>query len=1143
MTDINVQTLNTNEVFKILGAASSDNAGQAVSGAGDINGDGIPDVIIGAPQADPNGRTDAGTAYVIYGKAGGLAADIDLANLTPDQGFKILGAASNDHFGTSVSGAGDLNNDGIPDVIIGADQADPSGRSNAGTAYVIYGKAGGLADIDIVNLTPDQGFKILGSKSGDKAGISVSSAGDINKDGIPDAIIGANQADPSGRSNAGMAYVIYGKAGGSADIDLLNLTSAQGFKILGAASNDNFGTSVGSAGDLNGDKIADIIIGAPNADPSGRTNAGTSYVIYGRVGGMADLDLVGLTPAQGFKIPGSASSDNSGSSVSGVGDINNDGIDDAIIVAPQASSGAGRSYVIYGNAGGLVNTAGFSILGAVRSVSSADINNDGIPDIILGVPGYSYGVYVVYGKAGGSADIDLTNLTPAQGYKIFGGDYQFGYSVSAGDITGDGMLDLIIGDPSSTSSAGTTRIIYTRTSLVGTTGDDILFSSIKCEDVDGLSGIDTISYANSTSGVNVNLSTNTLSAGFAQCDTIVNIENIVGSAFDDTLTGSSGDNIIQGGPGADTLNGGAGVDTLSYSDSTSGVNVNLTSGTAAGGDATDDRFTNFENLRGSDHTDTLTGDANPNTIQGGAGDDVMEGKAGADTLDGGAGTDTVSYASSAAGVTVSLTSGTGTGGDAEGDGISNVENILGSNFSDTLTGDANPNTIQGGAGDDTIEGKAGADRLDGGAGIDTLSYASSAAGVTVSLTSGTGSAGDATGDKISNFENVIGSDHDDTIAGDANPNNIQGGAGNDTIDSGAGLDIVDGGSGIDTISYGSASSAVYVDLSLNLGANDSTLTSIENIKGSGYSDTLIGNNLSNTIDGGAGDDILQDGGGGNDSFTGGLGNDTFIITNTGGIVTINDFKIQGGDQLDVGAFNKQYTDIFNASQDRNGNCEITLNSKRIILVGVSKSSMDPSWFGMQTIAPTPVPTPMPTPVPTPMPSVDPNPTPQPTPMPSVDPSPTPQPTPAPSVIPSANTTTQPTPMPSVDPNPTPQPTPMPSEGPNITKHDVNIHKSPWLTSTNIGIASAVGVGVAAIIGIACRYYYKKKQMDNLHSHHHHLGNELPVVVEMPDTPAPTTVHDTTGESFDLDNMDGFTSKMDAPGDQNNLVGVTVHHPG
>jgi Ca2+-binding RTX toxin-like protein len=253
----------------------------------------------------------------------------------------------------------------------------------------------------------------------------------------------------------------------------------------------------------------------------------------------------------------------------------------------------------------------------------------------------------------------------------------------------------------------------------------------------------------------------------------------------------------------------------------------------------------FIHLTGGGGNDLLTGDGNNNTISGGAGNDTIEGLGGADTLNGDGNStagDTVSYAHSNSLVTVDLTLATGqSGGDASGDVLTGFENVLGSDYDDFLVGDDGANVLTGGAGadylgggkgadtlngglhDDLISGGAGADIMDGGAGVDTLYYALSSANVTVTLgaegvqTTASGATNsDAIGDKIKNFENVIGSDFNDTITGNGGANVLNGGAGADKMTGGAGADefvfgspaqggdtITDFQTGIDTISIDS----------------------------------------------------------------------------------------------------------------------------------------------------------------------------------------------------------------------------------------------------------------------------------------------------------------------------------------------------
>ncbi|RZI47240.1 hypothetical protein EDM53_02945, partial [Rickettsiales endosymbiont of Peranema trichophorum] len=249
----------------------------------------------------------------------------------------------------------------------------------------------------------------------------------------------------------------------------------------------------------------------------------------------------------------------------------------------------------------------------------------------------------------------------------------------------------------------------------------------------------------------------------------------------------------------------------------------------------------IENLLSSPHSDQLTGNGDANVIHGQTGDDVIEGKGGPDKIDGGEGYDTASYASSPAGVQIDLTASTAKGGDAEGDTLVSIENLIGSPHSDQLTGNREPNVMHGQAGDDIIDGRAGADDLDGGDGNDTVTYRNSPAGVTVSLVKGViGQGGDARGDLLLNFENLTGSQHSDKLTGDNNDNIIQGLGGGDDLD---------GGDGIDTLSYEDHDKVVNVDLFDNGSARPrrgaDTFNNFENIIGSLKSDTLSGDNKPN----------------------------------------------------------------------------------------------------------------------------------------------------------------------------------------------------------------------------------------------------------------------------------------------------------
>jgi Ca2+-binding RTX toxin-like protein len=446
----------------------------------------------------------------------------------------------------------------------------------------------------------------------------------------------------------------------------------------------------------------------------------------------------------------------------------------------------------------------------------------------------------------------------------------------------------------------TTTVTANNTSSLvadGGDGNDVLLGTIATDMLNGGSGNDTASFVNafnagSTTGVTVDLNLqgaaqNTVAAGN---DTLISIENLIGSALNDTLIGDSNANVIEGGLGNDTLAGGAGDDTASYAGATTAVTVSLALQGSAQNTvgAGTDTLSGFQNLLGSAFNDTLTGDASENVITGGAGDDTLNPGANTagnvDLLDGGIGTDTASFAGFAAAVTATLNGaadGTASVGGQQMAALRSIENLTGGDGNDVLTGDANANVIEGGLGDDV---------LNGGLGNDTLRF-SGATAVTVNLATLTAQNTGFGNDTITGFENVRTGSGADTVFGDDKAN---------TFFDGGGSDFYYGAGGSDTVDYSASTSAVSVNLNLTTAQNvgtyggSDTLLFIGNVVGAAsFANTLTGNSLGNQLVGGSVVDTII-GNAGGDVIFGGAGNDILLGGTSGALDDGSADILEGG---------------------------------------------------------------------------------------------------------------------------------------------------------------------------------------------------------------------------------------------------------
>jgi len=852
---LDLSSLDGSNGFSIIGKSANDFAGWSVGISGDLNDDGFDDILIGAPNADPNSNTSAGETYVIFGDTNsGSSGTLQLSDLNGNNGFTLTGFEELARTGHSIAFGGDLNGDGIDDMAIGASSASPDGNRSAGQVYIVFGdsEVGSSGIFSLADLDGNNGFLVSGLNIDDRLGQSVSFAGDIDNDGLDDLIIGAPGFDPSGKLDAGASFVLFGNStiGNSGEVSLASLTGGNGFALNGVDPLDRSGQAVSAAGDVNGDNIADIIVGADRADPNAAVLSGESYVIFGSnsIGSGGEFELSSLNGSNGFTIQGTDATNGTGVSVTGTGDVNGDGVDDILIGAHGATANAseytGKSHLIFGG----------SFVGMDGDLSVSQLN---------GVNGLSF-----------------HGVSPA--------DFSGRYVSAAGDINNDGVADLAIAaigaDPDSKTRAGQTYLVYmplpdtAEPNDIQSNATAITEGESQSHSLAPLGDIDRFSFSLAqASTVEITLSDD---------GTAVNYDTVL-ELFDNTGTSLASDSSSIGAKWSQlsmSLDTGVyqfqvsslftdlvvpsySVTFISTPTNTGltcqGLLVTVNIGDGDSPTAGDDVILGTPDddvivARGGN--DIICGEGGDDTISGGSGDDLIDAGEGADIVNGGGGPDTI-YGQSGADI---LRGGSGN------------DSLMGGSGDDQILGGAGDDLLQGGDGNDSINGQTGDDTIEGEGGIDILVGADGNDMILTGPGSTTGTANFASGGD--GDDNIIGGPDSDFILGGNGADDIRGNEGDDDLRGDNGADIMYGDDGDDFLSGGADDDSLYggtgKDTLLGQGGMDTLFggSRADILKGGPDNDNLDGNSGNDELRGNAGDDTLE-GSFGKDVLLGGPGND------------------------------------------------------------------------------------------------------------------------------------------------------------------------------------------------------------------------------------------------------------------------------